>query len=300
MKGTAIALTAGLALLAYAATASAQNGGRVPPAPIPLRVISADAIVIGKLGKVEEKTVAATGFPGAKAKVDYRVLELKVGEALRGAKKGDVIRFGFLLLKADRNGPGPRTGISEDTVYVSGQECLFFLYKHHDESFYISPSDYPSIDKKQESYAKALELTRRCLKLWEDPKASLKAKEAEDRLLAAGMLIRHYRWYRPGKYGPETEPLSAEESRLLLNILADADWPTEVPPGNSLPFEMTPGPLFSQLDVTFKDGWTSPDGGYAVLYAAAKRWVKDHANTYRIQRFTPAAAKKPDAKDKKD
>jgi hypothetical protein len=37
---------------------------------------------------------------------------------------------------------------------------------------------------------------------------------------------------------------------------------------------MTPGRLFSQLGATFKDGWTSPEGGAApdaTLSAAAKK-----------------------------
>src|SRR5262249_28609647 len=151
-----------------------------------------------------------------------------------------------------------------------------------------------------ESYARDLELTRRCVKLWEDPRAGLKAKAAEDRLLAAGLLILHYRYYRPGKYGPQIEPIPADESKLILNILADADWPTKVAPDSSFPFEMTPGMLFSQLDVTFEDGWTSPDGGNDVLYPAARQWVKAHANTFRIQRFVPVAAGKSDTRDKKD
>jgi hypothetical protein len=43
--------------------------------------------------------------------------------------------------------------------------------------------------------------------------------------------------YRPGRNGPETEPIPAEESKLILNILTDADWPTptKVAPGSSIP-----------------------------------------------------------------
>ena len=301
MTRTAIAWTAGLILLATGVPATAQNGGVAPPAPIPMRVVWSGhrRRWQTRQGRGEDR-LRNTRLREPKAKFDFQVLELKVVEGLRGAKKGDVIRFGFMLPKTARDGPGPRPGVAEAVVHSTGQECLFFLSKHHDESFYIAPFDYDPIDKKQESYAKDLELTRRCVKLWEDPKAGLKAKDAKDRLLSAGMLIYHYRHYQPGKYGPETEAIPADESKLILNILADADWPTKAGPGSSLPFEMSPGWLFSQLDVTFKDGWTSPDGDNAVLYAAAKQWVKTHANTYRIQRFVPAASGKPDTKGKKD
>jgi hypothetical protein len=63
---------------------------------------------------------------------------------------------------------------------------------------------------------------------------------------------------------------------------------------------MTPGWLFTQLDVSFKDGWRSPDGGNDVLFATGKQWAKAHANTYRIQRFVPFAAAKSDPKEKKN
>jgi hypothetical protein len=305
MRRTALALTAGLASLALLVTGArlpAQYGDFIAPAPIPMRVVQADAIVVGKLGKVVEKNVSATPFSGAKVKVDYQVMELEVGESLRGARRGEVIRFGFMLPKANRDGPDPLRGFPRREIYTNGQECLFFLSRHHDGSFYVAPMDYLwlPIDKREDSYAKDLEFTRRCVKLWEDPLAGLEAKDAVDRLLSAGMLITRYRHYQPGKVGPETEAIPANESKLILNILADADWPTKVAPGSSLPLEMTPGWLFSQLDVTFKDGWTSPEGDYAVLYAAARQWVKAHANTYRIQRFVPVTAEKSGTKDKKD
>jgi hypothetical protein len=307
MTRTVIALTAGLALLIAGATAVAQNGGGETPAPVPMRVVHADVVVVGKLGKVEEKTVSATllhpatPHAGPLPKYDFQVLELKVEEGLRGAKKGDLIRFGFALPKARRDGPGPGSGKSESVPSTSGQECLFFLNKHHDESFHVCwPFWDTCINKKAENYARNLKLARRCAKLWEEPLARLKAKDAEDRLLSAGMLIYRYRHYEPGRFGPETEAISADESQRILNILADADWPTKVAPDSAIPYEMTPGWLFSQLDVSFKDGWVSPSGGYDVFYAAGKQWVKAHANTYRIQRFVPFAAAKSDAKEKKN
>ena len=39
----------------------------------------------------------------------------------------------------------------------------------------------------------------------------------------------------PGKLGPETEPIPADESKMILKILADADWPTKAVSGRSLP-----------------------------------------------------------------
>jgi hypothetical protein len=156
MTRTAIALTS-LTLLITGAPALAQNGGLAPQERIPNRVVQADVIVVGKLGKAEEKTVSSTYWPGAKAKVDYQVMELTVEEGISGTKKGDVIRFGFMVPKAKLKGI---------QVFTAGQECLFFLSKHHDESFSIAGEGYHAIDKVKKAYAKDLELTRRCANSW--------------------------------------------------------------------------------------------------------------------------------------
>jgi hypothetical protein len=294
MKRTVIALTAGLALLASTAMAKAMM---IAPSPIPVRVAQAQVIVVGKLGKVEDKNVSATSFPGAKDKVDYQVLSLKVEEGILGAKKGDTLRLGFVPPPAPRPGVfvgGGRRGV----VYSTGQEGIFFLTKHHDESFYLAPMYFSFIDKQANTYDKDLKLTERCIKLLEDPMASLKSKDAEDQLMTAGMLINRYRQYPIGAANPpKTEPIPADESKQILHILADADWAPKVAPGGPLGFQMTPASLFYQLQVTDKDGWTQPKPP-ANPNDAAKKWVKDHADTYRIQRFVRPGEDKPEKKEK--
>jgi hypothetical protein len=286
MKQTVMAVAA---LLACAAPTPAQRGGLAPPQPVPLRAVFSEVVVVGTLGKAEEKTIPATVFLGAKAKAEYRVLELKVEEGLRGAKKGDVLRFGFLVPRPDRNGRVPRPDTPEAVTYRTGQGCLFFLRKHHDEGFY-TPLEYGlPIDQKGKSYAADLKLTRRCLKLWADPKAGLRAKVAEDRLLTAGLLIHVYRHYQAGKYGLETEEIPAEECKLILRALAEADWEAKVRPGGSV--EMTPRWLFFRLEIGFKDGW-GPATGVDEINRSARKWVQDHADTYRIRRYAPVPAGK--------
>jgi hypothetical protein len=271
-------LFAGIILLVICTSAPAQFGGLAPPAPISLRVIEADAIVVGKLVKAEGKKVPATLFKGAKAKVEYQVLELKVEDGLRGAKKGDTLRLGSFALKP----MGRRPGVPDDAGLRVGQECLFFLSRHHDEPFFVTGQDNVSVEKAAAEYAKALQLARRCVKLWGDTKAGLKSKDAQDRFLTADMLIQRYRLFRPGKFGPDTEPIPADESKLILTALADADWKAE--PGGSILSHQAR--LFFLLEVTAKDGWT-PTASGAGLNEAARQWVKKHAGTYRIQRFAP-------------
>jgi hypothetical protein len=295
MKRSAIVLTAGLTCLALLAGAAPVRAALIAPWPIPVRVAQADAVVVGKLGKVEEKNVSATAFPGAKDKVEYQVLKLQVEDGILGAKKGDEIRLGFV--PPPPTPPGVIVTGSRPVVYSTGQEGLFFLSRHHDESFYVAPMYFSLIDKKNPTYAKDLELTKRCVKLLEDPMAGLKSKEAEDRLITAGMLINRYR-SRPGgpNPNPKTEPIAADESKLILHTLADADWAMKNTPGDPFGFQMMPQNLFGLLGLTDKDGWTQPKD-FKDVPEAARKWLKEHADTYRIQRFVAEKAEKPQKKE---
>ena len=55
-----------------------------------------------------------------------------------------------------------------------------------------------------------------------------------------------------------------------------------------------PQQVFFRLGLTEKDGWTPPKD-YKQFPEAASRWLKDHADTYRIQRFV-AEEKKSEKK----
>ena len=116
-----------------------------------------------------------------------------------------------------------------------------------------------------------------------DPKASLKSKDADERLLTAEMLVARYRGFR----GPnaKAEAIDAGESKLIMAALAEADWHKPFKFGTTLPSQ-----TFAQLGVTEKDGfvWKPAPGVALPQYAyedAAKEWVKSNAEKYRIQRF---------------
>jgi hypothetical protein len=281
---------AGLGLLLAALPAPAK-AMMIAPAPIPQRVAQADVVVTGKVTAIEDKTVAATPAPGAKDKVEYTVAVIKVQDDILGAKGLTHIKVGFIVPKEAPAPPakpgGPvRLPIRRGPVvkFEVDQEVLVFLKKHHDGDFYIAQAYFDVVDKKvAPDFDKQVELAKKCAKALADPMASLKSKDADERLMTAGMLVSRYRYFR--QPNPKTEPIDADESKLIMNVLAEADWTKPFTPGS-----VSPQQVFGQLGVTEKDGWVwKPAPGVPVppnaYQDAAKAWVKANADKYRIQRF---------------
>ena len=77
---------AGLSSLALLATTGAAYALVIamPPPSVPVRVSQADAVVVGKVTSVEEKTVKAARFKGDPEMAEYQVAVVKVDEALAG------------------------------------------------------------------------------------------------------------------------------------------------------------------------------------------------------------------------
>src|SRR5262249_20100477 len=121
-----------------------------------------------------------------------------------------------------------------------------------------------------------------------DPMASLKSKDADERVLTAGMLIHRYRDYRKNPTGKaKQEPIDAAESKQILLALAEADWNKGGTPGS-----IHPQMAFGMLQLTDADGWRpdfkDPNG----FQTAAKKWLKDNADKYRVKQFVPEKAEK--------
>jgi hypothetical protein len=162
---------------------------------------------------------------------------------------------------------------------VVGMEGCFFLTKHGVGGFYLAPGGLNFLNKKNPSFDKDIVLLKRCVKILQEPNAALKAKNAEERFLAAAMLLAQYRTRKSPK--DQTEPIDAEQSKLILKALASADWT----PTTDL-MKLSPRLVLYRLPLTKKDGWEPPAANDAKALAAyAQKWLNDHADTYRIQRF---------------
>ena len=256
-----------------------------PPAG-PVKLAQADAVVLGRVVGLEDRDVAAAPLPGALNKVNYRVAVVKVSEIIKGAKGADTLRVAFIApqpVVPPRPGPGGiRPFIRRGPVLnlAPGQEGLFYLTKHATESFYVLPAYYSFTNGQAANYGPELTLARKTVKLLADPMAGLKSADAQDRLLTAGLLIGQYRNRKPGPV--KTEPIGAEESKLILSALLDTDW--------NRPFrlgEMSPQMTFNQLGLTPADGWTYPRTVRTPqdINNAMRDWLRQHRDTYRIHRF---------------
>jgi hypothetical protein len=255
----------------------------VRPAPIGERAALADCIVVGKVTTLEEKTVEIAPFSGAEEKVKYQVAVVKISEALLDAKKLTHVRVAFPAQQPQAGGPRPILRRYPQLELTVGKEGCFFLKKHPEESFYLAqaPTDFIA-QKDNENFKKEVAEVKRCTKLLSDPKAGLKSKQADDRLLTAALLIARYRSPRGLGVNFKTERIDADQSKQILDALARADWSKNNPQDITSPVG-----LFNRLGVEAKDGWTSPQSTFQDYAAAAKNWVQEHAGSYRIQRYVP-------------
>ena len=131
--------------------------------------------------------------------------------------------------------------------------------------------------------------TKKFVKILANPKEALKSDKAEDRYTAAAILISKYRQRRATASEPKTEAIDADISKLILTALGEADWKAQ----NPALFRMNPQSIFNELGVTEKDGFHPPmvevqgrkQVDYRTYFDYCKRWCKDNAGKYKIQRF---------------
>ncbi|MBY0523077.1 MAG: hypothetical protein K2R98_06745 [Gemmataceae bacterium] len=251
------------------------------PSPIPDRVAQADIIIVGKVTAIEGKTVMARPSPDSKDKIQFGIGVVEVEDGILGVKAKTTVRIGFEPPAPP--GEGERRNRFPALTPTVGQEACWFLTKHIDGDFYTIGAYFNVIGKKDNAdFQKEVDMVKRCAKLLNEPAAGLKSKDAEDRLLTAGMLIIKYRTPRQFANNPKSEAIDAEQSKLILEALAAADWTKRDPNTQASPYM-----YFNRLGLTDKDGWMLPKDGKIV--EAAQKWTKDNAAKYRIQRFVADA-----------
>jgi hypothetical protein len=199
--------------------------------------------------------------------VKFEVAVLEVKEKIAGKVASKTLKLAFIRPSARRFAP--------HLDFKEGTESLFFLTKVHGSDYYRVVMYF---DAEAASPA-CLKVAREAGKLLDSPRKALESKNAAERAQVAGLLITRYRSQPladPKKI--KQEPISAAESRLILQGLAEGDW--KAPAYN----QFSPRSLFLRLGLTEKDGWKVKN--FAAIDVEAKQWLKANAGKYAIKRFT--------------
>jgi hypothetical protein len=252
------------------------------------RVPAVDCVIVGKVTSIEAKPVMATRFPGDMQKGEFTVAVVKVEEGIYGAKGMTSIRVAFPTPLPEVPGPGPRPIVRPPIRRFPpiklevGQEVCLFVVKHPEEPFYTIQANTDILNKKDNpNFAKTLEPIKQAAKLLADPQTGFASKDAEERFLTAALLVVRYQTARPTASGqPKLEPISAEESKQILQALAEADWAK--PLAGPQFMAITPLNIFNRLQN--KPGWTPPKD-FRQFPDEAKKWLKANAETYRVQKY---------------
>ncbi|MCI0456539.1 MAG: hypothetical protein L0Z62_06115, partial [Gemmataceae bacterium] len=279
----AFLVLAGLVLLASAASARVAF---VAPPPGPARTVLADAIVVGRVVGMEDKDIEVAPFPGSPAKASYRIAIVAVTDGVKGARDLKMIRVGFPAPPMGVNDPNPgirpirpRPGMRVELKV--GTEGLLYLTKSAEKNLFLMPNYYDLVAREGGNFKKEVEDARKYGQLLDNPMEGLKAKDTEQRFLTAGLLVTRYRTNRAGQ--AKTEPISAEESKLILTALAEANWDRPQRFG-----ELHPMNMFSQLGLTAKDGWQPPQQirNISELHNAAERALRPYVIWRKISFFS--------------
>jgi hypothetical protein len=251
------------------------------PQPMPIRVAIADKVLVGKVARIDPKPVAANMFKGDTRQL--KIATVAVEDTLTG-KAVKEVKVGFFPPPPP---PPPPKDKGPVAVFVrhfapqlaEKQEACFFLTRHPSlKDTYVVQAYTDVLNKAgNATFANTITDMKVFAGMLARPMRYLEGKNPRDRVTTAVMLIAKYRTPRVGS--TKTALVSAKESKLLLQILADDDWAR----WKGL-HVVTPQDAFYRLGLTAKDGWTQPRD-YQQYPDAAKKWLKANAGKYRITRF---------------
>jgi len=192
---------------------------------------------------------------------------------------------------------GPR-GPALAVELKEGQELLLFLTKHPGGEFYIFSGMSPPVDVSNEQGKKELEAVKKVTTAIADPTKGLKSDKAEVRAETAVAMVMKYRSYPEFAGEVDQVEIGADESKLLLKGLAEAEWSNNLRPGPVAGLSALQA--FGSLGLTPKDGWVQPvivnqpgappvDYG-AVMKDAFTKWLDGAGKDYKIKKVVPKKA----------
>jgi len=262
-------------ILAAFATVSPAKRIAAPPNPVQ-RAVHADAVITGKVTAIEKETVEVAEAGGG-PKVAYKIAVIQVESALAGAANMTHVKVGFPA--------GAAPGRGRIVALEEKQEGLFFLNKHPSGQFYTFNWMTAPVESTAENHKESVAIVKKGLAVLADPMKSLKAAKAEDRAFAATVMLLKYRTAPPAGGELELVKVPAEESKLILKGLAEADW------GKAVPNTPAPTSGFYSLGLTTENGWVAPKPGKPgadyndELRKAFTQWLDGAGKDYQINKF---------------
>lgn len=253
------------------------------------RVLPSAAVVSGKVTAVDSKGLELAPYPNAPFKARYKVATIQVESVLVGDAKLKEVKVALeptyptgLLV-----GP-PQLRAVMPVQLIAGQEGVFFLspFALADGHFTILHGFTP-LNPDDTNYKTELDEVKKLAVVANDPVAALKSDKPDQRLLAAATLVSRYRTYPQGVAQIDQVAIPAEESKLILKALNDADW--EVKPNAD--YQTNASTLAGQLGLTpgqngFPQINVRPGTDFNKLMGETyKEWFKENGEKYQIKKF---------------
>jgi hypothetical protein len=231
--------------------------------------------------------------------VNFKVAVVKVSEDIFGAKGVTQIRVAFVPQLMPRpDGDQPLNPIRPIRPPIRGfgvvnleadMEGTFFLKKHHEEDFYILTPNCPPMLKKEANYDKELANVKKVGPILKNPLEAMKAKDINDRVMAAAIFTQKNNTYPQidaTKFVAKQQPISAEETKLVVDILLEADW-SKVDQNNQF---ANPQTIFYSLNLQPQDGFKYPafDGKgdfNKILKDSFTAWAKADSGKFRLKKW---------------
>jgi hypothetical protein len=273
-----------LGLLGVAVLASVSLACGIGPRTFSVfqRILYSDVTVLGTITSIERDEIEIPNPQPTLPPMSFRVAVVRIEQAIGGAKNVTHVKVLF-------------TG----EQLCPGQEVCLFLNRHATQTgYFTAASQAPWLDRANPRDKATWTALETVLPAVSDPVAALKSGDDNERFRAAAYLTLRYRKTAAGvpadKY--DTESVSADESQLILNALADVDWDRATDGVNhwevyhALGLKQENGG-FPHCDV-LADGKLMPlhfRGGRNEMRTAFQQWLTERGATYQIQKLIPKA-----------
>ena len=269
-------------LLSLAPSALARE--TLAPLGVAQQLVQSDAAVLGKVTGIEKELAEVKAHPDAKETTAYTVAIVKVETAILGIKNTTHLKVGFIrraeparedFLKDDRN-----LNLDE------GGEYLLILQKHPVGGFYTYTYSTPPQKLPAEAAVAEVKLAAGAIA---DPMKALKAEKAQDRALAAVVLLMHYR-QAASRGATERVALDADENAAILKAIAEGDYTVAITGYTTLTSS------YQLLGLSANDGWKHPiakpgENRHLLMQKAFQEWLAGPGAKFRFQKYVLRAKK---------